>query len=39
MIKNIIFDISGVLFGDSDKNLEEVLNKNEEEIKRKKNMN
>lgn len=33
MIKNIIFDIGGVLFDDSDKNLEKVLNKNEEEIK------
>lgn len=33
MIKNIIFDIGGVLFDDSDKNLEKALNKNEEEIK------
>lgn len=34
MIKNIIFDIGGVIFDDSNKNLEKVLNKNEEEINR-----
>lgn len=34
MIKNIIFDIGGVIFDDSNKNIEKVLNKNEEEINR-----
>ena len=34
MIKNIIFDIGGVIFDDSDKNLEKVLNKSTEEIKK-----
>lgn len=33
MIKNIILDIGGVLFDDSDKNLTKVLNKPEDEIK------
>ena len=33
MVKNIIFDIGGVIFDDSNKNLEKVLDKNENEIK------
>ena len=33
MIKNIILDIGGVLFDDSDKNLSKILNKSEKNIK------
>lgn len=34
MIKNIIFDIGGVIFDDGSKNLEIVLNKSEDETKK-----
>lgn len=34
MIKNIIFDIGGVIFDDSDLNLSKLLNKNLEEVKK-----
>ena len=34
MIKNIIFDIGGVIFGDSDLNLSKLLNKDLEEVKK-----
>ena len=34
MIKNIIFDIGGVIFDDSDLNLSKLLNKDLEEVKK-----